>query len=326
VWAWRDNPRGTLLADWNPRVSCGQEHARRAGLHDAPKIDDNVGVSSLLRSVLFVPGTRPDRFSKAMDAGADAVVLDLEDAVEASRKAEARAAVANWLISSSSAPLKTARFVRVNGVRTAWIDEDLQWLPSVADHIDAVVVPKAESEQDVERVAAAARARRVIPLLETSRGIVGAAAIAGANAEIPALLFGAEDLTAELGIPRTLSGEEILVARSQVVLAAATIGADAVDAVFVDFRALDRLRQDAVRARAIGFRGKMAIHPDQVGIINDVFSPTADEVAEAKRLLEAEAAARARGEGAYRVDNQMVDAPVIARAKRLLALAEALKR
>lgn len=270
--------------------------------------------------MLFVPGTRADRFPKAMAAGADAVVLDLEDGVDASRKAEARRTIGDWLTSAGTSD--TARFVRVNGVRTAWIDDDLKWVASVANHIDAVVVPKAESEQDVERVASAAPSRRVIPLLETSRGIVSAAAIAGANAEVPAMLFGAEDLTAELGIPRTLAGDEILLARSQVVLAAATIGADAVDAVFVDFRALDRLRQDAIRARALGFRGKMAIHPDQVGIINDVFSPTADEVAEAKRLLEADAAARARGEGAYRVDHQMVDAPIIARAKRLLARAE----
>ena len=270
-----------------------------------------------------MPGTRPDRFPKAMAAGADAVVFDLEDGVEASRKAEARRTIGEWLTSPPTSG--SARFVRVNGVRTAWIDDDLKWVASVSDHVDAVVVPKAESEQDIERVAAAAPSRRVIPLLETARGVVSATVIAGANAEIPALLFGAEDLTAELGIPRTLAGDEILLAQSQVVLAAATIGADAVDAVFVDFRAHDRLRQDAVRARALGFRGKMAIHPDQVEIINDVFSPTAEEVAEAKRLLEADAAARARGEGAYRVDTQMVDAPVIARAKRLLALAEAVR-
>ena len=256
-----------------------------------------------------------------MEAGADAMVLDLEDAVEATRKADARSAIAGWLTSSPASTSQTARFVRVNGVRTAWIDDDLKWLASVADHIDAVVVPKTESEQDIERVASAAPDRRVIPLLETSRGIVGAAAIAGANAEIPALLFGAEDLTAELGIPRTLVGDEILFARSQVVLAAAMIGADAVDAVFVDFRAHDRLRQDAVRARALGFRGKMAIHPGQVQIINDVFSPTAEEIAEAKRILEADGAARARGEGVYRLDDRMVDAPIVARAKRLLARA-----
>ncbi|HKV98938.1 MAG TPA: CoA ester lyase [Vicinamibacterales bacterium] len=277
-------------------------------------------MASLLRSILFVPGTRADRFDKAFAAGADAVVLDLEDGVEASRKADARRAVAQWL--SASVASRTARFVRVNSVRSAWIEEDLAWLSSVTAHVDAVVLPKAESAKDVERVAAAAPSRRVIPLLETSRGIVGAASIAGATAEIPALLFGAEDLTAELGIPRTLAGDEILLARSQVVLAAATIGADAIDAVFVDLKSPDRLREDATRARALGFRGKMAIHPDQVAIINDVFTPTPDEIAAAQRLLDADEAARTRGEGAYRVDDRMVDAPVIARARRILERAK----
>ena len=280
-------------------------------------------MASLLRSILFVPGSRADRFDKAIAAGADAVVFDLEDGVEASRKADARRAVAAWL--SGAAASRTARFVRVNNVRSAWIDEDLAWLPSVAAHIDAVVLPKAESPWDVERIAATAPGRRVIPLLETSRGIVGAASIAGASAEIPALLFGAEDLTAELGIPRTLTGDEILLARSQVVLAAATIGADAIDAVFVDLKSPDRLREDAARARALGFRGKMAVHPDQVAVINDVFTPTADEIAAAERLVEADEAARARGDGVYRVDDRMVDAPVIARARRVLAVAHALQ-
>jgi citrate lyase subunit beta/citryl-CoA lyase len=280
-----------------------------------------VTVASVLRSILFVPGTRADRFSKAMAAGADAVVFDLEDGVEAARKEEARRLVGEWLATGPASP--SARFVRVNSARSAWIDADLAWLAGVARHIDAVVVPKTESPRDVERVAVVAPSHRVIPLLETARGIVGAAAIAAANADIPALLFGAEDLTAELGIPRTLGGDEILLARSQVVLAAATIGADAIDAVFVDLASPDRLREDAVRARALGFRGKMAIHPDQIAVINDVFSPSPDEIAAAQRVIDADAAARAKGEGAFRLDDRMVDAPIVARARRVLALASA---
>ena len=254
-----------------------------------------------------------------MAAGADAVVFDLEDAVDPGHKADARRAVADWLPSAPTS--RTARFVRVNAPRSSWIIEDLAWIGSVADHIDAIVLPKVESAADVERVAKLAPSGRVIPLLETSRGILGAAAIAGAAAEVPALLFGAEDLTAELGIPRTLDGEELLVARSQVVLAAATIGADAIDAVFVDLADSERFRQDALRARALGFRGKMAIHPNQVGVINDVFTPTPDEVAAARRLIEA---AHAHGEGAFRHENRMVDAPVATRARRIVALADAL--
>ena len=187
------------------------------------------------------------------------------------------------------------------------------------------MLPKAESAADIEHVAVVAPVRCVIPLLETARCIVDAAAIAAAKATVPALIFGAEDLTAQLGIPRTVDGEELLHARSQIVLAAATTGADAIDAVFVDFTAPEQLRRDAIRARALGFRGKTAIHPDQIATINDVFSPSADDVARARRLVEADAAARAQGEGAFRFDDQMVDAPVVARARRVLELAEALK-
>ena len=214
--------------------------------------------------------------------------------------------------------------MRVNASGSAWQAEDLVWLASVSGHIEGVVLPKAESSADIERVAALAPAGCVIPLLETARGIIGAAAIASARATIPALLFGAEDFTAELGIPRTLDGEELLLARSQVVLAAAAIGADPIDAVFVDLAAPERLRQDATRARALGFRGKMAIHPDQVATINGVFSPSADEIARARRLIDAADTARRQGEGAFRFEDRMVDAPVIARARRVLALADAL--
>jgi citrate lyase subunit beta / citryl-CoA lyase len=273
-------------------------------------------VASLLRSVLFVPGTRADRFPKAIASGADAVVLDLEDGVDPARKDEARRAVAAWL--AGAAVSQAAKFVRVNSAQSAWLEADLAWLPSVANRIDAVVLPKTESPRDVERVASVTPARRVVPLLETAQGIVSAAAIAGADAEIPALMFGAEDLTAELGIPRTLAGDEILLARSQVVLAAATIGAEAIDAVFVDLTSPDRLREDAVRARALGFRGKMAIHPDQIAVIHEVFTPSPEEIAAARRLVDADAAAHARGEGAFRLDNRMVDAPVIARARKVL--------
>ena len=275
-----------------------------------------------LRSILFVPGNRADRFPRALAAGADAVVFDLEDGVEDGRKADARGAIAEWLAATPAS--RTARFVRVNASGSAWQAEDLVWLASVSGHIEGVVLPKAESSADIERVAALAPAGCVIPLLETARGIIGAAAIASARATIPALLFGAEDFTAELGIPRTLDGEELLLARSQVVLAAAAIGADAIDAVFVDLAAPERLRQDAMRARALGFRGKMAIHPDQVATINGVFSPSADEIARARRLIDAADTARRQGEGAFRFEDRMVDAPVIARARRVLALADAL--
>lgn len=257
-----------------------------------------------------------------MGAGADAVVFDLEDGVEVSQKAAARQALARWLPTAPAS--RTARFVRVNAPRSSWLAEDLDWIGSVIEYIDAIVVPKVESPEDVERVAKTATSGCVIPLLETSLGIVNAPTIAAATANIPALLFGAEDLTAQLGIARTVDGEEILLARSQVVLAAATIGADAIDAVFVDLAATDPLRRDALRARALGFRGKMAIHPGQVAVINEVFTPAPADVEAARKLIAAADAASAAGEGAFRHENRMVDAPVIARARRIVQLAEKL--
>ncbi len=278
-------------------------------------------MATLMRSVLFVPGTRRDRFEKALAAGADGVIFDLEDSVDAVRKAEAREIVAAYL----SSPPDTASlvFVRINAAGSAWIDEDIACARGLGG-VYAVVMPKVESPAPVEAVASQVPSGRVVPLLETARGILNAPAIAAAQADVPALLFGAEDLTAELGIPRTIDGEELLYARSQVVLAAASTGAAALDAVFTNLADTERLRADAQRARALGFRGKMAIHPDQVPVINDVFSPSADEIDRARRLVESFETARA--EGVIRVNDQMIEAPVVARAKRVLAVAEAIEK
>jgi citrate lyase subunit beta/citryl-CoA lyase len=280
----------------------------------------------VLRSLLFVPATRPDRFQKALDSGADAVIFDLEDAVEAGRKAEARAELGRFLTSAPHSPAAT--FVRINATESAWYDDDLGWLPGVIARVDAVVVPKAERAADLERAASASGSadRAIIPMLETARGILHAPEILSARATIPAAIFGAEDLTAELGIPRTLAGEELLYARSRVVLAAATIGAAPIDAVWVRLTDAAGLREDATRARALGFRGKTAIQPDQVALINDVFSPTPDEVTRARLIVDADDRARAAGDGAYRLNDEMVDAPVVKRARHVLAMVERLRK
>jgi len=273
-----------------------------------------------LRSVLFVPGTRPDRFAKAFSSGADAVVLDLEDAVEAGRKAEARELVGKF-VASLGPDTKPSVLVRINAPVSPWIDDDVDWIRGLHGFVDAIVLPKVEIAAAIDGVADATPDRRVIPLIETARGVLNVSEIVAAEAEIPAVLFGAEDLTAELGIPRTLQGDELLYARSAVVLAAATIEAEPIDAVWVDLANPDALRQDATRAKALGFRGKMAIHPEQVGIINEVFSPTPGEIAAARELVEANDRAREAGEGVFRFGDSMVDAPVIKRAKRILDLA-----
>jgi citrate lyase subunit beta/citryl-CoA lyase len=156
-------------------------------------------MTRLLRSLLFVPGVRPDRFAKAMASGADAVIFDLEDSVEASRKGEGRRAIAEFFAASSRAGGQgPARFVRVNAATSAWFAEDLALVATLS--ADAVVLPKVERAEDVTAAATSRGERAIVPLIETPRGVLNAERIAAAHPGTPAVLFGAEDLTAAMGI------------------------------------------------------------------------------------------------------------------------------
>ena len=247
-------------------------------------------------------------------------MFDLEDAVEASQKPEARDTVGRFFRSADdSGPLL---IVRVNSANSRWFTDDLAFAGGLRA-LGGVILPKTETIEQLRLVAQVVGAERVYPLLETSRGILNSPALADAMPDIPAILFGAEDLTAEIGVRRTTDGEEILFARSQVVLAAAAASADAIDAVFTDVADTDGLRRDATRARALGFRGKMTIHPKQVSIVNDVFTPSRDEIDAATRVI---AAFETTRDGVIRIGNEMVDAPVVARARRVLELAGKIRR
>jgi citrate lyase beta subunit len=278
-----------------------------------------------IRSLLFVPGARPDRFEKAMHSGADAVAFDLEDAVEPAHKERARALIAGFLAGPPSSP--ALRLVRFNAVETELGAADLEYFRDVTGY-DGILLPKVETPGVLETVARIFSARLppreappLLPLLESPRAILRAADIAAADAPVAALLFGAEDLTAQLAIPRTIDGEELVVARGQVVLAAAAVAAEPIDAVFTNLDDLAALRRDAERGRGAGFRGKMAIHPKQVAVINDVFTPSAAEVERAHRIVEAFERAAAAGDGVTRMGDEMVELPMVVRARRTLALA-----
>ena len=277
-----------------------------------------------VRSILFVPGTRQDRFAKAMNAGADAVVFDLEDSVEAGQKPRARALVAEFLATPSAVAL---RLVRFNAVQTPEGEADLELFGGTQGY-DGVLLPKVDTAGAAELVARTLARRApsgaappLLLLLETPRAILRAAEIAAADAPVAALLFGAEDFTASLAVERTIDGEELSFARAQIALAAASVGADAIDAVCTDLNDADSLRRDCQRARALGFRGKMAIHPRQVEVINDVFTPAAADVDRARRLIDAYEAGRAAGHGVTTMDGRMVELPMVERARRTLALA-----
>ena len=259
-----------------------------------------------------------------MNAGADAVAFDLEDAVEAAHKEKARALIAEFL---STPPVSQAlRLVRFNALDTETGQADLAFFRDVQG-FDGVVLPKVETPgmlEMVSRVFAGAPSPRqvaLLPLLETPRAILRAADIAAADAPVAALLFGAEDLTARLSVPRTIDGEELLFPRAQIACAAAAVGAEAIDGVVTNLDDLAVLRRDGERARALGFRGKLAIHPRQVPVINELFTPSQAEIDKARRLIEAYETARAAGQGVSRMDHEMVELPIVERARRTLALA-----
>ena len=269
------------------------------------------------RSVLFSPGDRPELMRKAPGAGADTVVFDLEDAVVPEKKPDARAAVADVLTDPSFDPDPEV-CVRVNadpGTAAADLDAVLEGTP----RIDSVMVPKAESAAGVlemdELIAERGADLPLLALCESARGVLEAAAIAAVPA-VDALVFGAEDLSADIGATRTESGEEVSHARQQVVLAAGAADVDAIDTVFTDIEATDRLAAETAFAAQLGYDGKMAIHPARVAPINEAFTPDPEAVEWAEKVLAAREAAD--GRGVFRVDDEMIDAPLLARAERVM--------
>ena len=260
----------------------------------------------ICRSYLFVPGNRPDRFEKAWQSGADAVILDLEDAVQSAHKDLAREEVASWL--SPARPV----YVRINGAGTPWFERDLEvvGMPGVL----GVVLPKAELPEQVEQVAARLTSEaRVLPLLETALGVWNAGALAQ-TPRVERLAFGSVDFQLDTGI--TGDQEELLYARSRLVLASRIASIlPPVDGVTMALDDLTRLRDDVVRARRFGFGGKLCIHPKQVETINRGFGLTEAERARARRILEA---VEATGAGAFRLDGELIDRPVIERARSIL--------
>lgn len=259
--------------------------------------------TSVPRSYLFVPGNRPERFDKACAAGAGAVIIDLEDAVEAAEKLAARAMVKAWL--SIAQPV----FIRVNSADTEWFRDDvaLCGMPGVA----GIVLPKAERTEDIAFAAGANTALSILPLIESAQGFAKLRALAQAP-QVRRLLFGAIDFQLDLGIEG--DDDALLYFRSQLVLESRLAGLDApVDGVTVAIDDADQLLADTRRARRLGFGAKLCIHPRQVSHVNQCFRPSAEEIAWAEKVL----AAAAHG-GAVAVDGKMVDRPVLRKAQEIL--------
>jgi citrate lyase subunit beta/citryl-CoA lyase len=263
-----------------------------------------------VRSYLFVPASDPRRVDKALASEAHAVVLDLEDAVAPEAKDEAREVVADKLRTRRA---KGIQLVRTNGLETPHGRPDFAALDGLA--VDAIMIPKAEPQP---LLALGPSGPPVIALIETARGLRRAHEVATRIPRVVALMLGNVDLAAELGATPGPDGRELLFARSALVVDSIAAGLGGpIDGPCTALDDDDALRTEAVAAKALGFAAKVCIHPRQLAIVHDVFTPTDDELAWARRVVEA--AGAAKGRGAIAVDGQMVDAPVVARARRLLA-------
>lgn len=290
------------------------------------------------RSVLFMPGDSMRKISKAAHMDVDCIVMDLEDSVTLEQKDVARQTVSEALRTLDFG--RSERLIRLNPAPAYPLNKgevdlfkaDLEG--TIDARPDGYVLPKVETAVQIKKVdhslTVAEQARswpegsvRVLAIVETALGVMNVKEIARASPRVEALMFGAEDLAGDIGAKRTRAGWEVFYARSAVVTAAAAYGVQALDMVLIDLSDLERLEEECVFARQMGYEGKMAIHPRQVAVINRVFAPSSAEIEQARRLLQAYTEQQAAGSGVFTLEGKMVDMPMVKMAERILAKAKA---
>ena len=271
------------------------------------------------RSVLYIPASRERALEKARELPADAIIFDLEDAVSPEEKVRARDLLASVLASADYGA--RARIVRVNGLGTEWVEGDLAAFGTHAG-VDAVLVPKVNSPADLDLVGASVKAP-LWAMLETAKGCLNAGAIA-AHGRLEGMVMGTNDLGRELGARFRADRLPLLAGLGACVLAARAEGRVIVDGVFNAFKDEAGLRVECEQGRDMGFDGKTLIHPAQLAVANEVFAPSEEEVAVARRQITAYAEARARGEGVAVVDGKIVENLHVATAEALIGKAEAI--
>lgn len=289
-------------------------------------------VNAPLRTLLFVPGNRPDQISKALVSGADAVIVDLEDAVALAAKDAARAGAVEGIAPLPAAGCSVA--IRLNALATGMLDVDLAALARIWKRLDFIVLPMVPDGDTVQQVAARLktndgrsgkdRPTGILPLIETADGVLNATEIARADPRVLTLTFGPADLSAQLGIELSAEGAELSYARSRLVLAAAASGLPGpVNGPWLDLEDQDGLERSAQSARRLGFRGQQIIHPCQLETVRAVFKPTADQVAWARAVETAFTEAERSGIASIRLDDgSFVDYPIARRARDILEQAE----
>lgn len=281
----------------------------------------------LLRTMLFVPGNNMRMLHKAGTLDADAIIIDLEDAVPIEDKETARVFVRDGIEKVSKA--ESMVFVRVNGLATGLAGQDLE--ESVCEGLDGIVLPKAESKKDIldteailEKIEKQKGLRVgsiiIVPILETAKGVLNAAEVAFASKRVAGLSFGAVDFTRDLGVSLSKEGTELSYPRAHIALAARAAGIPSVDTVFIDIMDREGLIRDSKAAKQLGFRGKLLIHPNQIQPVNEIFTPTQQEVEYCKRVVATFKEAQTRGAGAISLDGKMIDYANYRQAEDILAI------
>lgn len=285
---------------------------------------------SLYRTMLFVPADDLRKAGKALLSNADGVVLDLEDAVAISEKAQARQSLKEAL----TLPRRGDVFIRVNSAQTDFILADLQ--AAVVRGVKGIVLAKSESADEIRQIDWLMKllekerelppgALEIIPFIESANAIMNAYAVAAASPRVGRMFLGGVDYVQDIGTSFSKAGSELFYARSQLVVASRAAGIEApIDTVYPDFKDIEGLVADAKLVRQMGFQGKLAIHPGQIVPLNEVFAPTAEEIAWAKKIVVVFDESEAKGQAVLQVDGKMIEYPIANRARRILQLAELL--
>ncbi|MDD2717150.1 MAG: aldolase/citrate lyase family protein [Candidatus Wallbacteria bacterium] len=286
-------------------------------------------MKKLRRTMLYIPGNNPGMIQNGGCYGADAIMLDLEDAVAVNRKDDARLLVRNLLSYVDFGDVE--KTVRINGMNTDFVIPDLSMI--VPAKPDAIRIPKVETIEDIQRAdklisqmedESGLRVGTIMihAMLETALGVENAYAIAKASPRITAITIGGQDLTADMGIQKTLGGEELSYARRRIVMAAKAARISAIDTIWADVDDDEGLIRETRMIKELGFDGKAVINPRQIEPVHRVFLPTVSEIDKAMKIVTAFKKAQAEGVGVFAIDGRMIDAPVVARARRILELAE----
>ncbi len=281
------------------------------------------------RALLYMPGDDRHKIEKALTLGVDCICMDMEDGVAFNKKAEARAVIAKALRELEFGA--SEKLARINAVGSGLEQDDIQAV--LPYHPDGILIPKLEELEQIRwasRIIEAAELKQGWPLnsirllvdVETARGILNLKEIAS-HPRLDAIIFGGEDFAASVGATRTRDATELLYARQAALTAAAAFGLQAIDIVTIDFKDLDSLRAESEFGARLGFTGKQIIHPAQVEPVQSAFTPDAEAIAHARRIVEMFEASQSRGAGAYAMDGKMIDMPLVKNAQKVLDRARA---